>query len=497
MGQFLLRTPLAQELSNPKAFKKLNFLRDSQSQITSPTVKRQIELLYRQYLEKQIDPKMITELNALSNKIEKEFNTFRAKVGTTEFTDSGIRKTLKESVSDVERKSVWEASKSVGKVLEADFKTLVNLRNQAAKKLGFSDYYSLQFFLGEQDLKEVTELFDSLDTLTREPFLKTKKEIDAVLATRFSTPPEKLAPWHYSDPFFQEVPNIFDSNFDSLYKDADAIKLSKVFYKGIGLPVENVLKKSDLYEKKGKSPHAFCTDIDREGDVRVLANIVPSEYWMSTMLHELGHSVYSSLNISHSLPYLLRTESHLLTTEGIAMMFQKFSKSGSWLDSMGAKIANKEKWDSLGKKMLRMEKLIFSRWCQVMFRFEKGMYQKPDQDLGKLWWDLVEKYQGIKAPTDRHQPDYLSKIHIAVAPAYYHNYLMGELFSSQLHHTIANQVLHEPPASAIYTGHKEVGKFLKEKVFEPGKSMDWKALTIHATGAPLQAKDFSADIIEN
>ena len=52
-------------------------------------------------------------------------------------------------------------------------------------------------------------------------------------------------------------------------------------------------QRSDLYEKPGKSPHAFCTDIDREGDVRVLANIVPNEYWMGTMLHELGHSVYS------------------------------------------------------------------------------------------------------------------------------------------------------------------------------------------------------------
>ena len=63
-----------------------------------------------------------------------------------------------------------------------------------------------------------------------------------------------------------------------------------------------MIARSDLYEKPGKSPHAFCTDIDREGDVRVLANIVPNEYWMGTMLHELGHSVYSSKNIPASAP---------------------------------------------------------------------------------------------------------------------------------------------------------------------------------------------------
>ena len=58
----------------------------------------------------------------------------------------------------------------------------------------------------------------------------------------------------------------------------------------------------------------------------MLANIVPNEYWMGTMLHELGHSVYSSKNIPASLPYLLRVNSHILTTEGVAMMFERFSQ---------------------------------------------------------------------------------------------------------------------------------------------------------------------------
>ena len=49
---------------------------------------------------------------------------------------------------------------------------------------------------------------------------------------------------------------------------------------------------SDLYARDGKSQHAFCIDIDREGDVRVLCNVEPNERWMETMLHEFGHAVY-------------------------------------------------------------------------------------------------------------------------------------------------------------------------------------------------------------
>src|SRR5262245_64283808 len=108
---------------------------------------------------------------------------------------------------------------------------------------------------------------------------------------------------------------------------------------------------------------------------------------------------------------------------------------------MGLRVDDRKAFDETGAKMLRYQLLIFSRWCQVMLRFEKGMYENPDQDLNKLWWDLVEKYQEVKRPAGRSAPDYASKIHIVSSPVYYHNYLMGELFASQLHRAICREVL--------------------------------------------------------
>jgi peptidyl-dipeptidase A len=244
-------------------------------------------------------------------------------------------------------------------------------------------------------------------------------------------------PWDYHDPFFQESPAVFDANLDEPFLKADILKLCRDFYKGIGLPIDDVIARSDLYEKPGKSPHAFCIDIDRDGDVRVLGNIVPNEYWMGTMLHELGHSTYSSRTIPKSVPYVLRCESHILTTEGVAMQFERFSKSRKWLEKMGVQVPNPEKFDVAAEKVRKNSLLIFSRWCQVMLRFEKAMYENPNQDLNKLWWDLVEKYQGLKRPAGRNAPDYASKIHICNAPVYYHNYMMGQLFASQVHATVA------------------------------------------------------------
>src|SRR5262249_43537505 len=156
----------------------------------------------------------------------------------------------------------------------------------------------------------------------------------------------------------------------------------------------------------------------------------------------LGHAVYSTNtdNIPKTLPYAIRAEAHILTTEGIAMMFERLANRAAFLDRMGVKVADPKAFDRDAATALRYRLLIFSRWCQVMLRFEKGMYEKPDQDLNKLWWDLVEKYQGLKRPVGRDEPDFASKVHVVVAPVYYHNYMMGELFASQVHHAIAKDV---------------------------------------------------------
>jgi len=163
-------------------------------------------------------------------------------------------------------------------------------------------------------------------------------------------------------------------------------------------------------------------------------------------------------------------------------------------------------------KQRRNRMLVFARWAQVMFRFETALYSDPNQDLNRLWWDLVEKYQEIKRPEGRHQPDFAAKYHIVGAPAYYHNYMLGEMFASQLHHALVEAVcgkgdrsnLPERPGGgsaqigpvpfSAYVGNKGVGEFLIRRVFAPGLRLNWNELTRHATGAELGPKAFAEDI---
>ena len=482
-------------LSDPQAFAELKRVRE-RGVGSDEVLKRSIDVLYLAYLGKQVDAKLLEQIVAKGNAVERSFNVYRAKVGDKELTENDVRKILRESKSSAEREQAWKGSKAVGREIDPVLKELVKLRNQSAQKLGFRDYYALSLYLNDQDEGALLAMFAQLDELTRQPFLDLKAQVDRALAKNAGVSVDDLRPWHYQDPFFQEAPQVGAVKLDTLYAKADVLDVSRRFYAGIGLPIEDVLAHSDLYEKPGKSPHAFCIDIDREGDVRVLANIRPNDYWMNTMLHELGHSVYSK-NVDRRLPYELRIEAHILTTEGIAMMFGRVNKRAEWLEqALGLDRRRAEQVGAEARRELRLETLVFSRWCQVMLHFERGLYANPEQDLGKLWWDLVEKYQGLRRPENRSEPDYASKVHLVTSPVYYHNYMLGELFASQVHHAVARHAGVKDAGGFAYVGRPEVGAFLKEKVFGPGNRYSWNELTKFATGEPLTPSAYAQDFVK-
>ena len=467
------------------------------SQIKDRMLARELEVLYNAYLENQIEPELLKKIVDLGTQIEKNFSTFRGTIEGQQVTDNQIKEILKIETDSAKRKQAWLASKQVGPAVAGDLVRLVKLRNQAAQKLGFDNFHTLSLTTGEQDVKDLDQIFKELYELTNEPFAKLKADLDRILAAKYGVTVAELMPWHYHDPFFQESPMVYDLDLDAYYQDKDVKELATKFYAGIGLPVESILARSDLYDRQGKNPHAFCTDIDREGDVRILCNLKNNEAWMETILHELGHAVYDKY---HDLdtPFLLRRPAHIFTTEGIAMFFGRLSRNPAWMQQMlNLSYQQRGEIAKVSDKYARLKQLIFARWAMVMYEFEKQLYANPDQDLNSLWWKLVEKYQFVKQPPGRDEPDWAAKIHFTIAPCYYHNYMLGELFASQLHHHLVREVLGlESDQNVSYVGQKRVGTFLTEKVFQPGAVYRWNGMIERATGEPLTPKYFVQQFVK-
>lgn len=505
-----LQVELTKIYSNKADFARLKSIKES-GLIDDAILKRELAVLYNMYQSNQIDIKKLEALIKLQTQIEQKFNLFRAEVNGKKITDNQVEEILKTSINNDELKAAWLATKKSGPNVADDVKQLVKMRNDAAKELGFKNFHEMSLLTDDQKPEEIEAIFNELDSLTKDAYAKQKDEIDTYLAKRYKIDKKDLMPWHYQNRFFQEAPKIYKVDLDAYYKNQDEVALMEKYYTGIDMNVVDLVAKSDLFEKPGKNQHGFCTDIDKDGDIRVLCNVKPNLNWMNTLLHEFGHAAYDKY-IDRTLPYTLRDPAHTFTTEAIAMLFGRFSSNAQWMKDMNLiNNADMAKISDDCFKSLRLDQLVFSRWAQVMYHFEKSMYANPEQDLNNLWWDLVEKYQLIKRPPDRYNSDsdshtsnlkpqapadWASKIHIATVPCYYHNYLLGEMLASQLYYYIVKNVIKSDDyRNQSFDNKKEAGDYLIEKVFKPGKKWYWNDMIQNATGEKLTAKYYSKQFV--
>jgi len=478
-----LQFEISRLYNNHQDFAFIKNMKES-GRIKNARLTRQLDKLYYAYLPKQVEPDILKEIVGLDGRIQEQYNSFR-----------GTMDGKKVTMSDIY--NILTTSKQVGNAIAGDLIKLVKLRNEAAQEVGFDNYHTLIIVTGQQNVKDLDRIFDELYKLTTEPFARMKNELDVILADSYGIAVGDLMPWHYHDPFFQRTPLVYDQDLDLYYKDKDVKELAEKYYSGVGLPVDDILAKSDLYDREGKYPHAFSFDADRRGDVRILCNLQNTERWMETILHELGHAIYSKYHDCNE-PWLLREPAHSFTTEAIAMFFGRLSRNAAWMQEMLDLSENKRMdIEEVSKKYLRFQQVLFARWALVMYNFEKQLYANPDQDLNNLWWELVEKYQFVKRPPGPVDAGWASKLHFTTAPCYYHNYMMGELLASQLHYHIVREVFKlESDRDVSYVGEKILGDYLREKVLGPGALYHWNDMIKRATGEPLTPKYFVEQFVK-
>ena len=459
-------------------------LRESSSSADEIT-RRQLELTYLGHLGSQGNEDDIKRMVDLEIGLESVTNSFRATLDGKQVTNNDIKDILSDSTDLPLRKRAWEASKQLGEKLNDNLLEVIGLRNKQARDLGFENYHTMGMTLSELVPGDVKRIFDDLKTQSDGIYREVKGRLDGDLAARYGLAIADLRPWHYADPFFQEAPAVGSVALDPYYKGKDLIALTTEFYDSLGLEIRDLIGVSDLFERDGKCQHAFCIDMNRKGDVRVLCNVRPTESWMGTMLHEYGHAVYDKY-IDQTLPWTLHEPAHIFATEAIAMLMGRLSKDAAYLKSVVGVPADEA--ERLGHEIARiqqLEMLISARWIMTFVAFERELYADPKQNLNDLWWDLVEEIQLVHRPEGRHTPDWAAKTHFATAPVYYHNYLLGELTASQLYASLAKLTNGHP-----IVGNRSAGDWLVKNVFMPGNRYHWQEMLTRATGEPLNPRYF-------
>ncbi len=472
----------------------------------SPNTVRQLDRLLLAAAEAPMtNPALAAERIAAETRQDSLLNSYEFTFRGQPVTVNDLGERLLASTDLAERRALWEASKAVGSALKPGLVRLRDLRNGVARELGYPDYFSLQYALYGLDAEAVVRLNAELVATLRPLYLQLHTWAKHELAKRYGQPVPERIPAHWlANRWGQEWPGLVAAaDIDpaiARHPREWVVKTAERFYTGIGLdPLPATFwERSDFYPlpadaARKKSAHAFCYDIDLAGDVRALMNVEADSDWFGTAHHEFGHAYYMLAYARPGIPPLLRDAPNSGFHEGIAELASLACMQAPYLQHLGLVSADSvpDPVAFLLNDALNPTLPFIAFASGTMTHWEADLYARdlPVDEWNARWWQYVRDFQGIEPPEPRGEDfcDPATKTHINTVPAYYANYAIATVIRFQLHAHIAKEILHQPLQACNYTGHPEVGAFLRS-IMEKGATEDWRDILREATGEELSPR---------
>jgi len=473
--------------TNEKDFELLRKLKNSEL-ITDTILKRQLTVLYQSFMGPQVEANRYKKLRFAETKLWQSFSAISVELEGKKFAGGQLDSIRKNSTDTTVLKKVYAAYREKGRQIAGDIIQMVKMRNEFARDFGYSDYYQLALETKDQTPEKIKTLLDKIELKTHDQFFEAKSLVDKVLSKRYHIRIRDLRCYHYNDERSSYLPRKFSEKMDSLYLKSDPIGLASQFFSGIGLPVQDVIEKSDLKYRSGKSAGTSIFNVDFKNDLRMMATVKENSDGMRKIMHLCGHASHYK-NISDTIPYLLK-DPNSVVAEGIASYFENMTMNNLWLKSefnMDS-ISNRE-YKLLCMHFMRVDRLYRFRRLLVKSVFEREIYKNPDQNLGVLWYRLNQDYLGISPPRDPNTTDWATTSYFTSFSCGVHNFVLADLFAGQLQHYIEKNIL--GVMNPVYQNNKSVGQYLISRVYRYGDLLPWEQLIEKSTGEPLNPSYFA------
>jgi peptidyl-dipeptidase A len=476
-----------------------------------PDVRRRIELLKLALTgPAPSDPKLAREMTQIAAKLEATYGSGQycppGKTGEDCLDVNEITNILMESRDPKQLLDVWTGWRTISPPMREDFKRFVELLNQGAAELGYPNlgaYWRAKYDMPPDEFaKEVERLWDQVRPL----YESLHCYVRAKLAEKYGTelvPQNGMIPAHLlGNIWAQDWSNIYelvapagaDPGYDLTEiiqsKKLDAKEMTRVaerFFTSIGFePLPETFWERSLFTQprdRNVVCHASAWDIDQVNDLRIKMCIQPNAEDFRTIHHELGHNFYQ--RAYNKLPFLYRNGANDGFHEAIGDTIA-LSVTPAYLKQIGfieteppaSKDIGLLLKDALEGVAFLPFGLLIDQWRWKVFAGEF----KPE-DYNKTWWQLREKYQGIKAPVARTENDFDpgAKYHVP-ANVPYTRYFLSRILQYQFHRALCDAAGYKGPLNrcTIY-GNKTAGEKLKN-MLALGVSKPWPDALEAATG---------------
>ena len=377
------------------------------------------------------------------------YSEHRGTIDGRPVSNNEIDTILRDSRDRGSRRAAWDASKEIGPRAAPQVRELARARNEAARGLGYRDYFAMSLELQELDEGWLFGLLDRLELLLGDAWAREKGAIDEAQRARIGIPAdEQLRPWDYAEPFFQDPPLVDGDALETALAGLDPLTVSRAYFDALGDPIEGILSPQRPLPSPAQEP------------ARVLHPGRPRRRRADPREHRAGRALARD-DAPRARPRCLRRgdrpQPAVAAAQARAHLRHRGDRDAARpphprSDLPAARSAGSTPEladDPFHRAFVRRTLHVLGPWVQVMTRFERELYADPDADLGTIWWDLVERHQLVERPDGDRPDDWATKIHIALAPVYYQNYLLGEITASQLEWALERETgLAEPRGPA-------------------------------------------------
>lgn len=400
----------------------------------------------------------------------------------------------------------WKGWRNVSPPMKDLYAEQVELANQGAKELGFTDVSEI--WRGSYDMP-ADAFAAELDRLWGQvqPFYEALHcHVRAELGEQYGTdvvPQDKPIPAHLlGNMWAQTWGNIYDvvkpeQKLDVIdvtaalkehnYDEVKMVKQAESFFSSLGfepLP-ETFWERSQFSQPPGRDVvcHASAWNVDSKDDLRIKMCIQKTGEEFAVIHHELGHNYYQRAYNQQPLLYQGSANDgfHEAIGDTIAL-----SITPKYLKQIGLADTIPDESNDIGMLLkLALDKIAFVPFGLLVDQWRWKVFSgeiTPEQ-YNTAWWELREKYQGVMAPVERDQAafDPGAKYHVP-ANTPYTRYFLAHILQFQFHKALCEIAGDKGPIHrcSIY-GSEKAGKALNE-MLEMGKSQPWQEALHTLTG---------------
>ena len=394
-------------------------------------------------------------------------------------------------------RELWEGWHTISPPFKPDYVRFVALSNQGAKELGFADTGAMwrsRYDMPPDDFsKEVDRLWQQLRPL----YLSLHTYVRARLHAKYgdAVPVDGPIPAHLlGNIWAQDWSNVYDLvapagaartvSLDAILRARATTPLQMVqtgerFFTSLGFdPLPKTFWERSLFVKPRDRDvvcHASAWYVDNQEDVRIKMCIDPTAEDFTTIHHELGHDFYAR-EYNRAQPVIFRDSANDGFHEAIGDTIA-LSVTPEYLVKIGL-LDQAPPASSDVMLLLRqaLDKVAFLPFSVVVdqWRWQVFSGQVPPERYNAAWWELRERYQGVRAPSVRGEEffDAGAKYHVP-GNTPYARYFLAYVLQFQFHRALAKVAGCTSPLNrcSIY-GSAEAGKRLKT-VLAMGASKPW------------------------